>query len=255
MKEEAELENIDAKDVYEFVNGAILSSIIGTISSNDELEGDLEPAVAILLQLHLNNENLETWETLRKLQYKELYGCCSYSYKAINFEESGDEKLKKAAIMIQSLNPKNSLEKSDYLTKLENLEFIDKTIEERTFIKAKRFAYFICSLRACIKTKKMKRNMLNKSQLDPVKPSSVVNNFKLDFIPKNVNYEAGTFIELSLIGASIFMPWKWIRIREMHPKKASISVFSNSFTSDIRYLQQLLAFLDMEIFVITGLSQ
>ena len=56
----------------------------------------------------------------------------------------------------------------------------------------------------------------------------------LDYIPPNVKYEEGTHIELELIGASLFMPWQWLRVKELSPKSASISVFSNGFAGDLK---------------------
>ena len=126
------------------------------------------------------------------------------------------------------------------MEQLKNLKFIDKVIEERTMVQRRRFASFINQLCLTIKAKKLQKNEQKDLQLRTQKSNNSFNSFVippssgLTFIPKNVNYEPGTHIELDIIGASIFMPWRWVRVKEFYPKNASICVFSDNFASDIK---------------------
>ena len=55
-------------------------------------------------------------------------------------------------------------------------------------------------------------------------------------VPRNVKYEENTYIDLEFISASIFMPWTWIRVKDLPPKNASIEVFAKDFSGDITYV-------------------
>lgn len=57
----------------------------------------------------------------------------------------------------------------------------------------------------------------------------------LSFIPTSVRFEAGSYIDLDFIGQSIFMPWKWHRIKDISPENANITLFASDFIGEIKY--------------------
>lgn len=235
MEDISELESLNAKDLYTCLRQTVLSSMLGIIPSSNGGDVDIESLVVFLNKLFDQNENIEAWETLRKMQCRELgswFNFCDAG--SLNLNEINDGQLLRAAMNIARLNEELEENPPDYFTQLSNLQLIDKTIQERCFMKAKRFASFIAQLRLIMKAKKLKSNeKYVKKQMHHVATADTTYT-KLNCIPCNVIYEAGTHIELDLIGASIFMPWKWVRAKEIHPKSATIHIFPKAFTFDYK---------------------
>jgi len=239
----SELDNLNAKDLYLCLKQSVLTSMLGTTPPRDEGEIDIASGVGSVLRLFMQNENVESWEILRAIQCYELGDFLYYIFDTGTLELSevnDDELLYKAATKTMKLNPQKTEIEPDYDDQLNNLEFIDKTIEERSFIRAKRIASFMAQVRLTIKARKLQNNEHKDAYLkiqaksgnrSPVPIASA----GLSYIPRNVKYEAGSHIELDLIGASIFMPWKWIRVKELYPKTSNIYVFHKGFTGDVKY--------------------
>jgi predicted house-cleaning noncanonical NTP pyrophosphatase (MazG superfamily) len=226
---------LNAKDLYMCLKLSTLSSMVGTNPPREEGEIDIALAVESIVRICQESENTRLWRVLRSVQCEELgdWMCCKTP--TIQLTEYHDELLVKIAAKLQRFN--NELVEVDYMEQLNNLEFIDKVIEERTLNKKKRLACFISQLKLTVKAKRFQKNEQKDLGMKIQRSGNslgLVASSGLNFIPQNVNYETGTHIELDLIGASIFMPWKWVRVKELYPKNASISVFSNSFAGDLQ---------------------
>ena len=229
------IKELNAKDLYMCLKLSTLSSMVGANAPREEEEIDIALAVESIARIRKESKSTKAWQILRNIQCEELgdFMCCKTTNIQLN--EYHDELLVKAAAKLQKSN--NEVIEVDYMEQLNNLEFIDKVIEERTFNKKKQLASFISQLKLTIKAKGFQKN----EQKDVgMKIQRSGNSFAavaspgLNFIPQNVNYEIGTHIELDLVAASMFMPWKWVRVKELYPKSAAISVFSNNFAGDLQ---------------------
>ena len=214
--------------------------MVGIAPPRDDGEIEIDLAVQSLVKLFTQNENVEYWWKLRSIQSKEL-GCYPFCCepKKIDLDALQDEPLIKLAMRTKRLNPKIAGESLDYLEQLENFGLIDKAIQKRTFIRSKRLASFMTQVRLTVKAKKLQKNeqkyLYQKNQKSGSSFLQIASP-ELTFIPRNVKYEAGTHIELELVGASIFMPWIWVRIKELNPKSSNISVFEPNFSGDLKYI-------------------
>jgi len=234
MEDISELESLNAKDLYTCLRQTVLSSMLGMIPSSNGGDIDIESLAIFLNKLFDQNENIEAWKALRKAQCKELRCCTGFNTETLSLNEISDSQLLRVAMNIVAFNGELKDDPPNYLSQLNNLLLIDKTIQERLFMKAKRVAFFIAQLRLIMKTKKLQSNGMRVKKQIHKSMSMNVSTSKLCCIPQSVKYEAGTHIELDLIGASIFMPWKWVRAKDVHPKTASICVFSANLIYDQR---------------------
>lgn len=238
MRTHSEVEDLNAKDLYLCFKQSVFSAMVGTTPPRDEGEIEIEVAVKALIKLLTQNENVEYWWILREIQCQELGGCkLSCNTKKFNIDELEDEQLIKAAMKTKGLNPKIEGETLDYMDQLNNLELIDKAIQERTLNRAKRIASFIAQIRLTVKAKKLRKNEQRDLHFKTQKSGSslgIIPSPGLNYIPRNVRYEAGTHIELELVGASIFMPWTWVRAKELAPKNASVAVFDGDFAGNLK---------------------
>jgi len=243
MNASSELDDLNAKDVYLCLKQSVFSSMVGSTPPRDEGEIEIEVAVKALIRLFTQNENVEHWWTLRKIQCKELNTLkCPCRVKTFDINNLDDDQLINAAMKTKTLNPKIEGETLDYLDQLNNIELIDKAIKERTLNRAKRIASFIAQVRLTVRAKKLQKNEQRDLHLKAQKSCSslVIPSPELNFIPRNVKYESGTHIELELIAASIFMPWTWVRVKELGPKNASITVFDSNFAGDLKYVYTIM---------------
>lgn len=235
METSSELDDLNAKDLYACLKLSTLSSMVGTNPPRDEGEVDIALGVESIARLCEESENTESWQTLRSIQCYELGDIVCCRRENIELAACHDELLAKSAAKLQKFN--SEITEVDYMDQLNNLELIDKVIEERTLVRKKRFAAFVNQLRLTIKAKRLQKNEQKDLYARTQRSANSLNMVAspaLSFIPQNVNYETGTHIELDLVGASIFMPWRWVRVKELYPKNASISVFSSNFAGDLK---------------------
>ncbi len=223
----------------------MLSAIVGANPPRDSGDVDIELGVGSILRLFKQNENVEAWRCLKSAQCYELGDCLDHCFTGFNLDlnELDDEQLQKAAMKMKRFNQDLANIELDYMGQLRNLEFIDRMLEERNLVREKQIACFKAQVRLTIKMHKLNngdhKDGNRSAKLGGRSANPPMTSAGLNTVPINVRYEAGTHIELDLIGASIFMPWKWLRVKELYPKNASVCVFADGFAGDLKYVFQI----------------